>query len=73
MLALAAQQNLTLVERDFSLAECLAAREVLLTSALHFVLPVTRIDEQAIGNGQPGPLAAALRALYLAHALETAV
>ena len=73
VLALAAQQNLTLVERDFSLAECLRAREVLLTSALHFVLPVTCIDEQAIGNGQPGPLAAALRALYLAHALETAV
>lgn len=73
VLALAAQKQLPLVERDFSLAECLRAREVLLTSALHFVLPVTRIDEQPVGNGQPGPLAAELRQLYLKHAVETAI
>ncbi|WP_426166282.1 D-amino-acid transaminase [Sandarakinorhabdus sp. DWP1-3-1] len=50
-------------ERPFSLAEALAADEALLTSTTAPLLPVVRIDGQAIGTGTPGPIAARLAPL----------
>jgi D-alanine transaminase len=41
--------------------EAYAAREAFVTAASQIVLPVTRIDGRIIGNGEPGPLATALR------------
>jgi D-alanine transaminase len=52
-------------ERPFSVAEALVAREAFITSASTFVLPVTRIDGQMVGNGLPGLLAQRLRAQYM--------
>ena len=57
-------QGLALVERPFTLEEAYAAREAFITSASQIVLPVTRIDGRAIGNGAPGPVALALRHAY---------
>ncbi len=57
-------QGLALVERPFTLEEAYAAREAFVTSASQIVLPVTRIDGRAIGNGAPGPVALALRHAY---------
>ncbi len=65
LLALAAEHNLRIEERAFTVAEALAADEAFSTSATSFVLPVVRIDGQAIAAGRPGPLATRLRALYL--------
>jgi D-alanine transaminase len=62
------EAGLTLIERPFSVAEAKAAREALLTSSTNFVLPVVRIDDTVIGNGQPGFLAEKLAALYAAYA-----
>lgn len=73
VLALSQVSGIRVVERDFTLEECLRAKEVILTSALHFVLPVHTIDEKPIGTGKPGMVAAQLRAVYLEHALATAV
>lgn len=73
VLALAAQRNMNVVERTFTLQECLQARELILTSALHFVLPVTSVDGLPVAGGQPGPVCAALRELYMEHALATAL
>ena len=57
-------QGLALVERPFTLEEAYSAREAFITSASQIVLPVTRIDGRAIGNGAPGPVALALRHAY---------
>jgi D-alanine transaminase len=57
--------GLKLELRPFSRAEALRAREAFLTSVSNFVLPITRIDGQPIGDGTPGPVAQRLRAAYL--------
>ncbi len=44
-------------ETFFDLSTMLAADEVFLTGTTTEVLPVTRIDGQAIGEGKPGPVA----------------
>jgi len=54
-----------LEERPFSLAEALAAREAFATSATTLVAAVVEIDGVAIGEGRPGPVATALRRLYI--------
>ena len=52
--------------RRISRAEVLAADEVLLSSASKEVLPVTLIDGQPVGTGQPGPVYGQLYAGYQA-------
>ncbi len=66
VLALAGEMGLKVVEQEFGLAEAMAAREAFLTSATNFVMPVTQIDAQIIGNGAPGAQSAALRQAYIA-------
>ena len=53
--------GLSLEERGFSLDEAYAAREAFVTSATQTVMPVVRIDGRPVGDGKPGPVAAALR------------
>jgi D-alanine transaminase len=53
--------KLTLVERPFTVAEAIGAREAFITSASQTVMPVVRIDGQPVGNGAPGLVATALR------------
>ncbi len=67
LLQLVRSQGISFEERPFSVAEAKAAAEAFLTSTTSLVLPVTRIDGQAIGDGKPGPLTTALRDLYLRH------
>ena len=50
--------------RRISRAEVFAADELLVSSATKEVLPVTRLDGQPIGSGQPGPIYEALYAGY---------
>ncbi|HIJ39418.1 MAG TPA: D-amino acid aminotransferase, partial [Rhodospirillaceae bacterium] len=61
---LARSLALKLDERAFSLAEALAASEAFLTSTTGYVLPVTKIDGHAVGDGRPGPLTLRLRQAY---------
>ncbi len=56
-----AAHRLTLEERPFTVAEAQLAREAFITSASQTVMPVVRIDGRAVGEGAPGPRAAALR------------
>ena len=53
---LARQAGIRLVERAFSIAEAKAAGEAFITSTTLGVLPVSRIDDQILGNGKPGPI-----------------
>jgi D-alanine transaminase len=50
--------------RRLTRAEVLAADELLLSSATKEVLPITLLDGQPVGNGQPGPIYAKLYNAY---------
>ena len=41
---------------DITLSTALHAEEAFLTSTTYCILPVTRLNQQAIGNGNPGPV-----------------
>jgi len=51
--------------RPFSIAEAVDADEAFLSSATTLVLPVVRVDDRPVGNGQPGPVAKKIRAYYI--------
>ena len=59
-----ADAQLKVVERKFTVAEALAAREAFLSSATGAAVPVVAIDGQTIGNGAPGALTRRIRELY---------
>lgn len=71
VLRLAGDQGVRTEERPFSVKEALAAREAFITAATAFVLPVVEIDGVPIGDGRPGPVARAFRALYIEEALKS--
>ncbi|QKH38232.1 D-amino acid aminotransferase [Achromobacter pestifer] len=73
VLALAAKRGVAVEERKFTLDECRRASELVLTSALHFVLPVIDLDGQPVGTGRPGPVCRELRQLYMEYALASAL
>lgn len=52
------------VERKFTVAEALAAREAFISSATGAAIPVVTIDGKRIGDGQPGPVTRRIRDLY---------
>ena len=58
------------VERPFTVAEALQAKEAFSTSSTSFVMPVVEIDGKPIGTGEPGPVAIKLRQLYIERALS---
>ena len=60
-------QGIVLEGRRFSVAEAKEAAEAFLTSTTSLVLPITRIDGQAIGDGKPGALTMKLREGYQRH------
>jgi D-alanine transaminase len=64
VMRLAREAGLTVVERLFSVEEAHEAAEAFITSASSLVMPVVAIDGQPVGDGQPGPIARRLRALY---------
>ena len=70
VMRLAGEENLTIEERLFSVAEAHGAAEAFLTSATSLVMPVVRIDDRIVGDGAPGPLSRRLRDLYLDAARE---
>jgi D-alanine transaminase len=51
-------------EKSFSLEALRSADEVWLTSSTKEILPITRVDGQAVAGGKPGPMHARLFALY---------
>ncbi|MEM1261068.1 MAG: D-amino-acid transaminase [Pseudomonadota bacterium] len=73
VLAVAADQQLTVVERAFSTDEALAATEAFITSATTFVQPVVSIDGVTLGDGRPGSISLELRRRYLDRAHTSAL
>jgi branched-chain amino acid aminotransferase len=64
VMELGRQAGLRMVETELRPADLTGAEEVFLTSTLREVLPITRIDEQPLGDGRPGPVTRKLAALY---------
>jgi D-alanine transaminase len=73
LLAIIADEGLELDERPFSVDEAKRAREVFVTAASTFVMPLVSLDGVKIGDGRPGPVATRLRAAYLEQADRDAV
>jgi D-alanine transaminase len=68
VIACAEELQIKVAERAFSVRDARDAAECFLTSAGNLVMPVVRIDEQAIGEGTPGPVTRRLREAYLQRA-----
>ena len=65
MLRVAQQMDLKFVERIYKLDEVLQADEALITASSIYVLPVSKIDDHVIADGQAGRFTVALRKAYL--------
>ncbi len=73
VLRLAAEKNLNIEERPFTIAEAQQAKEAFSTSATTFVQPVVEIDGVTIGEGKPGPLTRRLTEIYFEESERTAL
>lgn len=73
VLRLAAELQMRVEERAFTVEEAMEAEEAFVTSATTFVMPVVRLDGQPIGAGRPGPVAARLREIYLEESRKAAI
>jgi len=60
-----ASRQVRVAEAAVSVADLRAAREIFLTSATSFVKPIVTLDGVPVGDGQAGPVARGLYALYL--------
>ena len=65
MVALAAERQLRIEERPFTIEEALAAKEAFITSATVFVQAVVTIDGKTVADGKPGPMTNRLREIYV--------
>jgi branched-chain amino acid aminotransferase len=63
-LDLLAEQNVQAVIGTISPDQLRGAEEVFITSTAGGILPVTRIDHEPVGDGEPGPVTIRLRNLY---------
>ncbi|MTH77786.1 D-amino-acid transaminase [Paracoccus aestuariivivens] len=73
LLRFAAEAQMQIEERPFTIAEAQAADEAFFTSASAFVLPVVEIDGAKVNGGTVGPVTTRLRELYLEESLKSAI
>lgn len=73
VLKLAAERNLEVEERPFTIAEAQAATEAFMTAATSFVTPVLEIDGVELNGGKPGPMATRLNEIYIEEGRKNAI
>ncbi len=73
VLRMAAEAQMEVEERLFTIDEAKEADEAFTTSASAFVMPVVEIDGVALGDGTPGPIAKRLREIYLDESRKAAI
>ena len=73
VLRFAAEAQMEVEERPFTIDEAKTADEAFFTSASAFVMPVVEIDGAALGGGTPGPVTARLREIYLDEMRQAAI
>ncbi|MDF1819388.1 MAG: D-amino acid aminotransferase [Immundisolibacteraceae bacterium] len=67
ILQLARQQNIPVAERSVSEQQLRRADEICISSSTKGILPVTRLDDVAVGEGTPGPVWHAIWQAYQAE------
>jgi D-alanine transaminase len=60
----AREAQISIVERKFTVAEAITAKEAFLTAASAGAMPIVAIDGHPIGDGKPGPVTRRLQELY---------
>ena len=73
VLRMAAEAQMEVEERLFTIDEAKEADEAFTTSASAFVMPVIEIDGVSLGDGTPGPIAKRLREIYLDESRKAAI
>ena len=73
VLRFAAEAQMQIEERLFTIEEAQQADEAFATSATAFVQPIVEIDGVTLGDGKPGAVAKRLREIYLEEAKNLAV
>jgi D-alanine transaminase len=73
VLRFAAEAQMEVEERAFTIAEAQGADEAFFTSASAFVMPVVEVDGAPVGKGAPGPVVARLREIYLDEMRKAAI
>ncbi|WP_424942544.1 D-amino-acid transaminase [Aliiroseovarius crassostreae] len=73
VLRFAREAQMEVEERSFTIEEAQQADEAFFTSASAFVMPVVEVDGVKVGTGEPGPVMARLREIYLDESLKKAV
>ncbi|WP_299652125.1 D-amino-acid transaminase [uncultured Tateyamaria sp.] len=73
VLRFAAEAQMEVEERNFTIDEARAADEAFITSASTFVMPVVEIDGAKLGDGTPGRVAPRLREIYLDESRKAAI
>ncbi|WP_444463289.1 D-amino-acid transaminase [Rhodobacter capsulatus] len=73
LLKYAAEAQMEIEERPFTIAEAQAADEAFFTSASAFVMPVVEVDGVALNGGKVGPVATRLREIYLDEGRKAAI
>ncbi len=68
LIALLAEEGITLQERAFTEAELRDAQEVFMTSATSFVRPIVAVDGLPVGDGTPGRVTRRLFDIFARHA-----
>lgn len=71
ILDIAKKGAIPLEERTFSPEDAYSAREIFMTSATTFVLPIIELDNRQIDNGKPGVVTAYLRNQYINRIRQT--
>ena len=73
VLRFAAEAQMEVEERNFSVEEAKEADEAFITSASAFVMPVIEIDGAVLGDGTPGQRTKRLREIYLDESRKAAI
>ena len=73
LMGLIKDEGIEIEERAFTVEEAKRAREIFVTAASTFVMPIVSLDGTKIGNGKPGPVATRLRETYLEQARREAI
>jgi len=72
LLKLLQAQGIEVVEQAFTLEEAQNARELFLSAASTFVMPIVELNGRPVANGHPGEVARALREAYIHEATRSA-
>jgi branched-chain amino acid aminotransferase len=61
---MALAESIEFVEKDLSIDDVLGADEILLTNVIMEVMPVVRVEQHAVGQGNVGPMAKRLKTRF---------